>query len=162
MKKLTILIMSTSLSVLLISCEKGSSDIVSSSSTSVGSASSGGGSTGSGGSGGLGTSGSGGSGGGVITGSGFSANFNIDVNDINNVLENNNIRLTSKGTGIVSYYWRFGDGRTSTERNPVISYQMHGNYNISLRVADSNGKTETEVKEIGILCNFIGGTGGSH
>jgi PKD repeat protein len=48
----------------------------------------------------------------------------------------------SDGT-IVSYYWDFNDGITSTERNPTHKYSEHGVYTITLNVTDDGGATNT-------------------
>ncbi len=158
MKKINILLLSVILSAVMFSCEKANSDLVSTNTTSA-SGSSGGGSTG----GGSGSGGSGGvtGGGGVVTSPGFSAGFTIGVPDLFNVFENNTVKLVSDGGGITSYYWNLGDGRKSFEKSPVISYPAHGYYTISLTVKDANGRTETLSKDLGILCNFGGGTSGN-
>jgi hypothetical protein len=155
MKKIFQLLLAFAVTFSFLACEKSSSDIASSSSTS----STGAGSTTGGAGSGTGGGTTGGSGTGSTGGSGFSAGFNINVKDVYNVFENNPVKLESTGTGIVSYVWRFGDGRKSSESNPVITYPMHGYYTISLTVTDANGKTETLSKDLGILCNFYGGSG---
>lgn len=47
--------------------------------------------------------------------------------------------------------WDFGDGTTSTERNPVKSYTENGNYTITLTVANERGCVSTLTKEAYIL-----------
>ena len=42
------------------------------------------------------------------------------------------------GTGPYTYLWDFGDGQTSTQANPVHSYQNAGTYKVSLVVTYSN------------------------
>jgi hypothetical protein len=158
MKKVNILLLSVILSAVMFSCEKANSDLVSSNTTSAPGGSGGtSGGSGSGGSGG----GSGTGGGGVVTSPGFSAGFTIGVPDLFNVFENNTVKLVSDGGGITSYYWNLGDGRKSFEKSPVISYPAHGYYTISLTVKDANGRSETLTKDLGILCNFGGGTSGN-
>ncbi|NJB35376.1 PKD domain-containing protein [Croceivirga sp. JEA036] len=49
---------------------------------------------------------------------------------------------------IVAYAWEFGDGRTSTESNPVITYNIPGSYQVSLTVTDDEGKQNTSTIEI--------------
>lgn len=52
----------------------------------------------------------------------------------------------SASTGnIVSYAWSFGDGRTSTTGNPVVShhYGLAGTYNVVLTVTDDLGRRAT-------------------
>jgi len=45
--------------------------------------------------------------------------------------------------GIVSYAWDFGDGNTSTETNPIHTYNAAGSYMASLTVTDGEGLTNT-------------------
>lgn len=55
----------------------------------------------------------------------------------------------SSGYGINSWLWDFGDGSTSTERNPLHVYLKEGTYHVTLTV--SNGSYEnTARKPIGI------------
>ncbi|MEL0456156.1 PKD domain-containing protein [Flavobacteriaceae bacterium SZ-1-7] len=46
------------------------------------------------------------------------------------------------------YFWDFGDGNTSTIRNPVHSYTSPGTYTISLYAQNSCGITDTITKDI--------------
>ena len=46
-----------------------------------------------------------------------------------------------------SYEWDFGDGKTSTESNPVHVYAKPGEYTISLKVTDDRGNTVTETRK---------------
>jgi hypothetical protein len=49
-------------------------------------------------------------------------------------------QFTSQTTGgPTSYLWDFGDGRNSTERNPLISYEQGGDYVVSLVCANASG-----------------------
>lgn len=47
---------------------------------------------------------------------------------------------------IIKYLWKFGDGYTSTEKNPAHTYRMPGKYSVSLTVWDSSGISGTEIK----------------
>ena len=40
-----------------------------------------------------------------------------------------------------TYLWNFGDGTTSTEQNPVHTYDSSGRYTVTLAVKDSKGTT---------------------
>ena len=55
---------------------------------------------------------------------------------------------------VVSFFWDFGDGKTTTERNPVHEYKKIDTFVISLTVADTvkEGARETvaELSEMGI------------
>jgi len=49
---------------------------------------------------------------------------------------------TSDST-LIGFEWDFGDGNTSTDENPSHTFDMAGNYNISLRVETTNGCWDT-------------------
>ena len=49
---------------------------------------------------------------------------------------------------IISYYWDFGDGTTSTDKNPSHSYDADGRYKITLSITDNDGKTDSYGKQI--------------
>ncbi len=48
---------------------------------------------------------------------------------------------------IDSWFWEFGDGTTSTEQNPVHTYNTTGNYNVCLTIA-ADSCTSTECKTV--------------
>ncbi|WP_111706669.1 BspA family leucine-rich repeat surface protein [Lutibacter citreus] len=56
----------------------------------------------------------------------------------------------NKSVGATSWSWDFGDGNTSTEKNPTHTYASFETYNVSLTVSDPAGGTCTSnfVKEI--------------
>lgn len=57
------------------------------------------------------------------------------------------VQFTDKSTGdIISWLWDFGDGQTSTERNPSHVYQNPSSYTVSLKVASSDS-SDTESKK---------------
>jgi len=51
------------------------------------------------------------------------------------------------GISPFSYEWDFGDGNTSTEVAPAHTYQAEGSYNVSLKVTDDRGNTDTKYRE---------------
>jgi len=56
---------------------------------------------------------------------------------------------TSSDDGeIVSYAWAFGDGTTSTEANPVKTYDEAGVYSVALTVTDDEGNTRTRTQQV--------------
>jgi len=42
-----------------------------------------------------------------------------------------------------NWTWDFGDGHTSTERNPVNTYTKSGTYTVSLTVKNAMGQSAT-------------------
>ncbi|MCD5380698.1 PKD domain-containing protein [Candidatus Gracilibacteria bacterium] len=52
---------------------------------------------------------------------------------------------------IVSYFWEFGDGEVSTDANPSHSYEVAGEYNVSLKINFQNNnilKDNIEIKVV--------------
>lgn len=47
---------------------------------------------------------------------------------------------------IIKWNWDFGDGSTSTERNPVHTYAQTGSFTVSLAIEDQNGQKDTFVE----------------
>ncbi len=58
---------------------------------------------------------------------------------------------TSTGTGSLSYFWNFGDGGTSTNKNPTHTFGALGSYDITLIVTDANGCTDTLTKKKAVI-----------
>lgn len=52
--------------------------------------------------------------------------------------------------GIASWKWEFGDGGTSTVKNPLHSYSSNGSYTVRLIISDSLGCTDTAYSTINI------------
>lgn len=46
---------------------------------------------------------------------------------------------------ITAWTWEFGDGRTSAEKNPVITYTQPGEYDVTLQVKDADGRIQTKL-----------------
>lgn len=55
--------------------------------------------------------------------------------------------FTNNSYDATSYLWDFGDGRTSSEKNPIHKYSGKGVYKVVL-TAKGNGKTDTYTKNI--------------
>jgi PKD repeat protein len=56
---------------------------------------------------------------------------------------------------IVSWSWDFGDGQSSTERNPSHTYMNNGNYTVKLSISDGNiSNTETKIDFIHVSDGF--------
>ena len=71
--------------------------------------------------------------------------FPLTVNFTDQSIANNGV--------IDTWQWDFGDGTLSTQQNPTHIYTASGNYNVSLRVRNSNGcfKTITRAQYINIM-----------
>jgi PKD repeat protein len=52
------------------------------------------------------------------------------------------------GRTIVSYFWTFGDGTTSTAAQPTKAFSTANSYEVTLGVTDSAGKTSTVTKTV--------------
>ena len=64
----------------------------------------------------------------------FSANF----------LEVTFTDISAAGNGeIITWSWDFGDGSTSTEQNPIHTFEEDGTYSVSLTVTDENSLVDT-------------------
>lgn len=53
---------------------------------------------------------------------------------------------TSSGTGTLSYAWDFGDGQTSTDKDPVHTYSTNGSYTVKLVTRNSTGCKDSVIK----------------
>ncbi|WP_108945711.1 S8 family serine peptidase [Shewanella halifaxensis] len=92
-------------------------------------------------------------GGGSVEDSAPTANFNISVNG-------STVSFTDASTddkGISSYYWDFGDQTSSTQANPVHTYNSNGDFNVSLTVTDTANQSNTRSTSVTIGSN--GGNG---
>jgi outer membrane protein assembly factor BamB len=47
-----------------------------------------------------------------------------------------------------NYLWDFGDGTTSTEQNPIHSYEHHGNYTATFTVTDAEGNSSNDTASV--------------
>jgi len=55
---------------------------------------------------------------------------------------------------IEGWNWNFGDGSTSTLKNPVHKYAVGGNYTVSLTSIDENGDTDTIIKNVFVVQTY--------
>jgi len=57
-------------------------------------------------------------------------------------VSNLQVNFVDRSTGgPTSWHWNFGDGRTSTQRNPVHLYPAAGTYTVTLTVSNASGQT---------------------
>ena len=73
------------------------------------------------------------------------ADFSFNISGLNV-----NFTDTSSGNGdnFVNWFWDFGDGDVSTSANPNHTYSVPGAYSVSLTVTDSNGASDTSIKNV--------------
>lgn len=78
--------------------------------------------------------------------SGVKAAFTNSITKSCNAPSTVSFQNGSSGTGVLTYDWDFGDGKTSALENPSHTYQSSGSYTVSLIVTNSTGCTDTLVK----------------
>ena len=71
--------------------------------------------------------------------------FTVNKNLICNLSDSFKLTNTSTGPGPLLYRWDFGDGTTSTEKDPVKMYTTKGVYQIRLTVSNAEGCTMTSI-----------------
>lgn len=59
------------------------------------------------------------------------------------ILPTTPVQFRDSSTGAVAWLWEFGDGRMSTEANPVHRFNQPGAYRVTLTITDSVGCTYT-------------------
>lgn len=76
------------------------------------------------------------------------ASFIID--DTSKCKKGNYFNFTnlSSGSGTLSYYWKFGDGNTSANKNPLHAYENAGSYQVVLRVMTENKCADSMIKTV--------------
>ena len=57
------------------------------------------------------------------------------------------VHFRNRTKNAVSWTWSFGDGDTSTARNPTHAYDSPGSYTVTLRATSSSGD-EASVSEV--------------
>jgi parallel beta-helix repeat protein len=60
------------------------------------------------------------------------------------IMFNGNLSTASPGSSLMSYFWDFGDGTSSTEISPTHEYTMEGIFRVTLTITDSMGESDTD------------------
>lgn len=66
---------------------------------------------------------------------------------------NEPVRLTNGSIGAVRYQWDFGDGSTSTVKNPSHQYSASGEFNVQLVAYNAAGCSDTTYQTVNVLVN---------
>ena len=63
----------------------------------------------------------------------------------------------SMASNLATYFWDFGDGNTSFDKNPTHTFSQPGTYNVLLIVTDNSACNiaDTVLKEVYVLSNSI-------
>lgn len=61
----------------------------------------------------------------------------------------------TSGSGTLVYAWDFGDGNTSSAKDPVHNYLAGGNYDVKLVVTDQNGCSDSIIKNSYVIISHI-------
>ena len=72
------------------------------------------------------------------------AEFEVDCQDMRCTFVD---RSSDEDGSVVSWQWDFGDGATSSQRNPAHSYAAPGRYDVLLLVTDDDGAADTRVHQ---------------
>jgi PKD repeat protein len=64
--------------------------------------------------------------------------------------EGNVVTFTNTSKNATSYSWDFGDGGTSTDKDPVYTYAADGDYTVTLTAMDDNGNSDENSQVISI------------
>ena len=62
-------------------------------------------------------------------------------------------RSTDIDGTVVAWLWNFGDGGTSTVKNPTYAYATAGTFNVSLQVTDDRGATGSATRSLTVAAN---------
>lgn len=66
------------------------------------------------------------------------------------VAEGREVTFTNTSTNATTFEWDFGDGTTSTERNPVHTYDSYGTYTVRLKATGPGGTTSSQPDDIAL------------
>jgi PKD repeat protein len=71
------------------------------------------------------------------------AEFQVDCTQLTCVLSDR----STDDVGVTSWAWDFGDGATSTDRNPTHTYSSAGTFHVRLTVTDGGGAQDTQTHD---------------
>jgi len=74
------------------------------------------------------------------------ASFSVSTSQLTASFSDN----SSDDKGVTSYSWNFGDGYTSSSKNPSHTYASSGSYQVSLTVSDAGNKSDTYSKSVSV------------
>ncbi|HKT60959.1 MAG TPA: PKD domain-containing protein [Gemmatimonadales bacterium] len=72
------------------------------------------------------------------------AEFEVDCQQLTCVFSD---RSTDADGGVTTWAWDFGDGATSTERNPTHTYSTSGTFSVRLTVTDGDGAQDSKTHD---------------
>jgi PKD repeat protein len=52
------------------------------------------------------------------------------------------VQFTDTSVGALAWQWTFGDGQSSTTRNPLHTYSRRGTYTVTLRITGLSGSAQ--------------------
>ena len=64
------------------------------------------------------------------------------------------VQFNDNSENAISFNWEFGDGTTSTEKDPIHTYSTAGIYTVNLTVSNENG-TDSKTAKINVLENAV-------
>lgn len=82
------------------------------------------------------------------TTSGFTVNTSVEPK------EGTAVQFSNTSTNAVTYAWDFGNGQTSTAKNPAFTYSHCGNYTVKLTATDAKGNSAVTSQTIVVYCIF--------
>lgn len=83
----------------------------------------------------------------------FIVNTQVQCLEGNEFLFTDKTTITTEGHSVSNWLWNFGDGNTSTDRNPNHTYDTAGTYTVTLIVTEKPGNSKDSVK---FTVNVIG------
>ena len=81
------------------------------------------------------------------------ASFQYEVSKDNNL----KVNFTNTSENAETYSWKFGDGDTSTDENPVHEYSEEGSYDVVLTATNADGVSTDVTKTIDLGSNLLAG-----